>query len=65
VVQQQMKSQMLDEPSLSPVACHDLEAIDEIDNIVEAATVTGTDAAVAMAIAKWVLPVPVPTNARL
>ena len=42
-----MKSmrQMLGEPSLPSVACLGLEAIDEIDNVVEAATSTGSDAA--------------------
>src|SRR3984893_16231094 len=52
--------QMLGEPALSSVAGLGLEPVDEIDDVVEAAAGTSRIQLLAIAMARWVLPVPVP-----
>ena len=49
-------SELIGDPTLPSVTGLDLEPIDEIDHVIESATGAG----LAMAMAKWVLPVPVP-----
>ena len=52
--------QMLGKPALTSVAGLGLEAVDEVDHIVEAAAGAAADAASCDGMARWVLPVPVP-----
>jgi len=52
--------QMLGEPPLRPVAGLDFEAVDKVDQVVEAPTAPDRMRLLAIAMARWVLPVPVP-----
>jgi hypothetical protein len=47
-------------PTLAATAGLGLELIDKIDHIIEAATRAGPYAVRAIAVARWVFPVPVP-----
>jgi hypothetical protein len=51
--------QLISNPALPPIAGLSLETIDEIDDVVEAAAVPERMQLLAIAMARWVLPVPV------
>jgi hypothetical protein len=55
--------QMFGEPTLPAVASLGLEPVDEINHVVESATDPERMQLLAMAMARWVLPVPVPRPA--